>query len=225
MTTKIKRAGTDNAHVVIVLDASSSMNVCRDETIQGVNLFLKQQRESEIKTAVSLYTFNGTEVNCVANKVSASEVSDLSKVSYRPQGMTNLLDAVGKVINTINEQLSTAKKAERPSVEVCIVTDGEENMSRSFTAAQIRELKASCELKDWTFTFMGANIDAFAEGSKLGFNTQNTYQFNQQNITQSMSVMSGRTEAVKRARSLGLDTVAVYSQTELSDAERDELNK
>lgn len=225
MTFKAKRAGTKNAHVVIVLDASSSMISCWSETIQGVNLFLDKQKTSEIPTEVSLYTFNGFTTRCVLNKVPAEEAPKLTKENYSPNGMTNLLDAIGTVINTTNDQLNATKKEFRPSVEIMIVTDGEENRSRQFSVSQIREMKQACESKDWTFTFLGANIDAFQESAKLGFGVQNTYQYDTSSILNTMSVMTKRTDEVKLARSVGASASQVYAQTELTSADRDQLTK
>ena len=222
---KAKRSGKDSAHVVVVLDESSSMNSCKAETVAGVNAFLHKQRESAIPTQVSIVTFNGSEVKTQVDRADASSIAALTDASYRPSGMTNLFDAIGRTIHEINEQLAAVKKSERPHVEICIVTDGEENASQLYTQPRIVEMKQACEAKDWTFTFVGARIDAFVEGAKLGFTKTNTYQFTAENMASTMNTMAVRTEAVKLGRTRGLDTRAVYASAELTDAERAKLTQ
>jgi Mg-chelatase subunit ChlD len=225
MTIKIKRAGCKSAHVVMILDESSSMTSCWDETIAGANAFITKQQQSTVSTELTLVTFNGSTIKRVVSKTLAKEVKPLSKESYRPNGMTNLLDAIGVTIEEINAELVTLKREYRPSIEICILTDGEENMSKRYTVSALRELISQCEAKDWTFTFVGANIDAFAEGAKLGFGKQNTYQYDTSNMLATMSTMAARTESVKLARSAGMSTSAVYANTELTNKQRDDLTQ
>ena len=71
---KPKRAGKNKklSHIVFILDESSSMGSCYDSTIAGYNEYLKAQKEDAqrtgIETVVSLYKFNGWQVNCVFDR-------------------------------------------------------------------------------------------------------------------------------------------------------------
>jgi len=59
-----------------------------------------------------------------------------------------------------------------------ITTDGQENSSVEFKADQIRQMVNRQEAKyNWNFLFLGANIDSFAEGDKLGFATTSTANY------------------------------------------------
>ena len=50
-----------------------------------------------------------------------------------------------------------------------IITDGEENSSRKYSAEQIKEcIEHQKEKHGWEFVFFGANMDAVMEASKLG---------------------------------------------------------
>ena len=50
-----------------------------------------------------------------------------------------------------------------------IITDGEENSSRKYSAEQIKErIEHQKEKYGWEFVFFGANMDAVLEASKLG---------------------------------------------------------
>jgi hypothetical protein len=49
------------------------------------------------------------------------------------------------------------------------MTDGEENASHEFRRDQIKQLVEKREREDrWVFSFLGANVDAFAEAGSLG---------------------------------------------------------
>jgi hypothetical protein len=103
--------------------------------------------------------------------VPVATLADLTHETYQPHGWTALLDAVGTAIR----QLETY---DADAYIVLIVTDGAENHSREFTAAQIRELVTQKEATGtWTFVFLGANIDAWAVAQTLGMQRGNVAQF------------------------------------------------
>lgn len=215
-----KKAGTKTAHVVFVLDGSSSMIPHAAATIAGYNEFLETQKASEIPTKVSLYQFNGWEVKTIYEYVDVALIEKLTSATYRPSGNTNLYDAIGITMRKINERLEKTKKADRDSVTIAILTDGEENSSREFGLSDIKGLVKSSEEKNWSYFFLGANIDTFAVGSSLGFGVQNTISYDMHNVAGTMSVTSTALNRMKSARSLGMDTNAAYASAAFTDAER-----
>jgi hypothetical protein len=224
---KPKRAGKTKSHIVFLLDDSGSMQSCRDATISGFNEYLQAQKiDSEntgIETFVSLYKFNGSSVTGVINKMPISEVQPLTRENYNPMGGTNLLDALGGVMMTVNTQLKENKKAKRESVIVTVLTDGEENASRSFANSDIKQMVEKAEAKSWGFMFLGANIDAFAASSKLGFNSANTMQYDTANMGATISAASAMTSRMRSAYSLGATTsAALYDEVGFTDAERNQ---
>lgn len=223
---KPKRAGKNPklSHIIFVLDESSSMRSCWDSTISGYNEYLNGQRldaeRTGIETLVSLYKFNGTQVNCVFNRVDVKEVKSLDKTSYQPNGNTNLHDAFGGVMMQINNQLTTKKKNDRESVIITVLTDGEENSSRTFNASSIKGMVEKAEAKNWGFMFLGANIDAFHAGARLGFGTVNTLQYDTASMLNTIRSASDMTSRMKSAYSAGLDTSSTYAATTFTDVER-----
>jgi hypothetical protein len=223
---KPKRAGKNPklSHIVFVLDESSSMSSCWDQTISGYNEYLVAQKEDAkqtgIQTLVSLYKFNGSNVTCVFDRQDVNEVEPLNKTNYRPNGGTNLNDAIGGAMMKINALLAEKKKADRESVIIAILTDGEENSSRTFSSATIKAMVEKAEGKSWGFMFLGANIDAFHAGSNLGFNYNNTMQFTGANATETMRSASAMTARMKSAYASGLDTSSTYAATTFYDSER-----
>jgi len=223
---KPKRAGKNPtlSHIVFVLDESSSMSSCWDQTISGYNEYLVAQKEDAkqtgIHTFVSLYKFNSSDVVCVFDRQDVATVQPLSKATYHPNGGTNLNDAIGGAMMKINSILSEKKKADRESVIIAILTDGEENSSRTFSSTTIKAMVEKAEGKSWGFMFLGANIDAFRAGSNLGFNAQNTMQFTSANATETMRGASAMTARMKSAYASGMDTSSTYAATAFYDSER-----
>ena len=223
---KPKRAArnTNLSHVIFVLDESGSMSSCKEATISGYNEYLLTQKEDAkrtgIKTLVSLYKFNGYSVICSIDSKDIEEVQPLNNDTYWPSGGTNLYDAIGGVMMAVNSALTAKKKKDRESVIITVLTDGEENMSRTFSLSNIKPMIEMAESKNWGFMFLGANIDAFATGVSLGFKNENTLQFSTSNSSQTIRAASDMTARMKTAYASGLDTSSVYAATAFNDAER-----
>ena len=84
-------------------------------------------------------------------------VPSLSRDNYRPQGWTNLYDAIGETI--INTDKRIRELDHVPAVLFVIITDGEENSSRTHTLDSVKNLIKAREEDGWTFIYMGANQD------------------------------------------------------------------
>lgn len=220
---KLKKAGTSGVLIHIVLDESSSMGIVTQQTIDSFNSWLKEQQLNDGECYLTLSKFNGHSVNYIYHNKDIKAVEPLNRDTYRPSGSTNLLDAIGDNINKVNEELSRKKKkAERPGVIIVVLTDGEENTSNKFRKADIKGMVESAEGKDWTFLFMGANIDAFHEGSSMGFGSGNTVQYNTANMAGSMAALSSITTRTRTAYAKGFSGDALRSSATYTQAERDQ---
>lgn len=219
-----KKAGKNTSHVVFVLDDSASMQSCREATISGFNEFLENQKkdaeETGIKTFVSLYKFDGSNVNVVFERVSINEVEPLNERTYNPRGMTNLYDAIGGVMMKINLHLSERKKKKRDSIIVTILTDGHENASSTFNSADVKQMVEKAEGKNWGFMFLGANINAFDAGASLGFGAQNTMQYTTNNMGDTMRAASAMTSRLKSSYADGMNSTLAYASSTFTDQER-----
>jgi hypothetical protein len=216
------KAGTKTSHVVFILDASTSMLASVSATISGFNEYLAEQRrsaeETNIPTFVSLYTFDGQSVNCLFNRVSVGHVRDLNEETYRVGGMTNLYDAIGGVMMNVNNVLK--EQTERDSVIITLLTDGDENVSSTFTNADIKLMMSRSEEQNWGFQFLGANIDAFAVGSTMGFRPETTLQYTMGSITDTVRSASMATTRMKTAYAAGHNTADTYALNGFTAAER-----
>ena len=219
---KFKKAGKNGTLIAIVLDESGSMGICRDTTIIGFNEFVQGQKAAEATAGagyLTLVKFEGGKVNTVYQGRPLSEVPVLDTAGYTPAGGTNLLDAIGDTINSVNAVLASSKKKDRPGVIITIMTDGEENSSRRFNNEQIKAMVAAAEAADWTFTFLGANIDAFSVGSTFGMSASNSINYSTANMGATMASVSASTTRMRMAKSAGVSTAELYSTGLYPDAE------
>jgi Mg-chelatase subunit ChlD len=141
---------------VFLLDRSGSMESCWDDTIGGFNSFLSDQKATG--GTLTLIQFDH-EYQVTCERTNIDDIKPLTRETYKPRGSTALLDAIGRLIKDW-------KGASNPSV--VILTDGLENASHKFTKAHIKDLIEERTKDGWTFVYLGANQDAFAEAGSLG---------------------------------------------------------
>jgi hypothetical protein len=222
---KFKKAGTNGNLIAVVLDESGSMNVCRDTTIAGFNEFVQGQRDAANAGAgyLTLNKFEGGNIRTVFTDRPLSEVPKLDHAGFTPAGGTNLLDAIGHTIEQVNASLDKLKKKDRPGVIVLIMTDGEENCSRKYNNDMVKAMVAAAEKADWSFVFLGANIDAFSVGATFGMNALNSVNYSTANMTATMAATSTMTTNMRSAKLAGLDTHAVYASTSMSKEDRERI--
>ena len=142
--------------LIFLLDRSGSMETCRADTIGGFNAFVADQKTLGGK--LTLVQFDH-EINNVFENVPLGEVNPLTSDTFQPRGSTALMDAIGRTIKT-----HWSKKG----VVFIIQTDGEENSSHAYTKAHIKDLIEQKTKDGWTFMYLGANQDAFAEAGSMG---------------------------------------------------------
>lgn len=170
-----KKVNDNLTEIVCILDKSGSMDAVKEDARGGFNTFLKEQQELPGEARLSLVLFD-TDYNLLHDNTPIAEVQELTEMTYRPGGLTALLDAVGKTIHTVGERLFNTNEAERPGqVIVCIITDGEENSSVEYNKSQVKELIERQQAEySWKFIYLGANHDAFAEARGIGIRAVGT---------------------------------------------------
>ena len=139
------------------------------DTIGGFNAMLKEQAELEGEARVTTVLFDN-QYRLLHDRIDIRAVAPLTEKDYRVGGGTALLDAIGRTIKKIRAvQKQTAEEYRAEKVLFVIITDGEENSSRKYSAEQIKErIEHQKEKYGWEFVFFGANMDAITEAGKLG---------------------------------------------------------
>ncbi len=191
----------DKTAIMIVLDKSDSMNTARGATIEGFNTFLDEQKKDPRPATLSLVQFDTTYSIGYIDKP-LPEVERLTLDTYRPSGMTALIDAVGRGVSELGERLRQLPEDQRPDkVIFVIITDGQENASKEYTFGQVQAMiKEQTEKYFWNFVFMGANIDAYKAGGHLGIQPQNIAQYSTAKDSDVKSAYSGLSKGVLRSR-------------------------
>ena len=159
----------DMTELVFILDKSGSMGGLESDTIGGFNEMLKKQQDAPGECRITTALFDNN-YSLLHDRVDIRGVSPITAEEYQAGGATALLDAIGKTIEKIgNVQKSTAQEYRAGKVMLVIITDGQENASREYSARQIKSLITRQKDKyGWEFIFLGANIDAVETAGRYG---------------------------------------------------------
>ena len=157
---------SDLTLIAALLDRSGSMANCKKATESGFDELIAAHRAQPGKAVVTLAMFDD-QYDDVYSNVPIAEISGLSLV---PRNRTAMLDAVGRFVTDIGEQLAGQDEANRPGTVICLImTDGYENASEEWTWDGVKALiTKQREQFDWSFVFIGANIDAVEVGGRMG---------------------------------------------------------
>jgi uncharacterized protein YegL len=169
---------SDLTYIAYILDRSGSMQPLAGDAIGGFNAFLSSQQAQPGRAHFTLVLFDHEYLVPVTH-MDIAQVSPLDSQSYVPRGQTALLDAIGRTIDEVGQQLAATPEEQRPSkVIVAIFTDGLENASRRYTHAQISAMiRRQQEVYSWEFLFLAANQDAVASAAKLSIPAANAMNF------------------------------------------------
>lgn len=154
--------------IICILDRSGSMNSMLTETIEGFNTFISEQQKVKGKARVTLVQF-AHDYEVMYSGVKLKNVPLLDTNTFKPCGMTALLDAIGKTLTEQKARIETEKWADK--VIVVILTDGHENSSQEFDSTTVKKLTQDAQNGNWSFIYLGANQDAIVVAQKFGIDT------------------------------------------------------
>lgn len=171
---------------LIILDESGSMESIKQATISGFNEVVQtvkgvEQQFPEQEHFISLVTFNGLGIKTLLFNEPAKKLKQIDGDKYQPDSMTPLFDAMGLSLlkmKGVTESLSDY------NVLVTILTDGMENASREFSGEAVKKLVDELSLKNWTFTYIGANHDVVDFALKISITNTMSYQANDADMKQ-----------------------------------------
>ena len=152
-------------HLTLLLDRSGSMNKIRQDTIGGVNQLIADQQAQPGSCKFTMITFDSQGYDYVHMATDIHNVRPLTEADFVPRGGTPLYDSIDRAITELDVRVGAIKV---PEVQLfAIFTDGEDTCSdkdRSDVFVKIEEHQA----KGWTFTYLGANQDAYSVSAGLG---------------------------------------------------------
>ena len=155
--------------LVFILDKSGSMAGLERDTIGGFNAMLDKQKAQAGECRITTVLFDHR-YELLHGRTDIRAVRPITAKEYHVGGSTALLDAVGKTIHKIaTAQKNTAEPFRAEKVLFVIITDGEENASHKYSAAEIKEkIQRQKSRYGWEFIFLGANIDAVETAVRFG---------------------------------------------------------
>lgn len=164
---------TGKIEIVALLDRSGSMSALRESTISAFGEFIAEQAKLPGECDVTLVQFDSDAVDTVYE---ARAAKDVPVLVLEPRGCTPLLDAMGATIESVGKRLAALPEEARPEhVLFLVMTDGYENASRVYKKDQIKAMVEEQTNKwKWTFTFLGAGIDAFVGAGSVGIPLANS---------------------------------------------------
>jgi uncharacterized protein YegL len=211
-----------NTEIVFVIDKSGSMSHLAGDTIGGFNGFIESQKAIDGKATLTTVLFD-TSWRILHDGVDLREVKPMTNSDYVAGGGTAMLDAIGEIINRVqdrHDELGTEKPEE---VLFVITTDGEENSSRTFKKSQIEKMiKHQTNGHGWKFMFLGANMDAVKEAESIGINSNYAtgYSYTSKGVNDVYTTMSCVTSSLRGVNGdTGIfGTIAVDDAFNLSNA-------
>ncbi len=155
--------------LVFILDKSGSMGGLERDTIGGYNSMLEKQKAVQGECHITTVLFDNN-YELLHDRIDIKAVSAITEKEYAVGGSTALLDAIGRTIHKIgNAQKHTAEDYRAEKVMLIIITDGEENSSREYSAEKIKaQIERQKTKYGWEFVFLGANIDAAETAGRFG---------------------------------------------------------
>lgn len=172
----------------LIVDKSGSMSDCIENTLNGFNEQVNRIQKMELEfpdedISIGLSTFND-EVKHHYFQSPPLKVQKLTTETYRPGGNTALLDAIGVTVKRIEKEIALAnKKGIDATAVVVIITDGYENASTLFNLATIRSTISKLEESGkWTFSFIGATLDAVDIAEQMSIKKENSFSFKKSNM-------------------------------------------
>ena len=178
-TIKIAKPVAKKTHVAVILDRSGSMATIKPDIIGGFNTFLADQQKAKNNVTLTLVQFDGVNpYEVVHNMAPIKRVAALNNESYTPRGGTPLLDAIGKGIENLEAQIGFMKPGDRPeNVVMVIITDGQENESRTFRKEQIEGMIKTKQDAGWQFVFLSCDLNAIGEAATIGLAKSHTMAY------------------------------------------------
>lgn len=160
----------ERTHIVYILDRSGSMLSIKAATIEAFNEFISGQKSVEGEVTFTLVQFDD-KYEVVFDGIPLEEVPPLNDTTFKPRGMTALLDAQGRTINSTLQGIKLMPAHQRPTKVICVTqTDGHENSSKEFSEFHIKKMVETAENEyKWEMIFLGASNDAMRVAVDYGY--------------------------------------------------------
>lgn len=162
------------ADITIVIDRSSSMMPMKKAVVDSINQQIGKMKENPGNNYYTLIQFDDPDSAKGSSEVfpktvfehkSERDLNPLKMDDYKPRGTTALVDAICKTMRQVSSRVE-GKSHVKPII--IIITDGQENSSKEFSSAKMKEMIARRMESGWDFQFLAANQDAWTVAGDYG---------------------------------------------------------
>lgn len=209
-----------------VVDQSGSMSGSEGPTIEGfnsqINTIKNLQKEYPDNEYVVSVTYFEDQVMDIIQFAKIDEVQLLSRDNYVPGGLTALLDGVGKSIHAVKTRYESEIREDLATVVMVILTDGGENASQFFELKQLAGMiKELDESGKWTFSFLGADLDAVRASANFNIRKENIISFSKRKFSKMMDQTNESIIKYEKRKASGLYQSDLFDHIDKKD-QRDE---
>lgn len=164
--------------LVFILDRSGSMSGLEQDTIGGYNSLIEKQKAAEGRAVITTVLFDD-QYEVLHDRMDLDFLGPLTSDDYYVRGMTALLDAIGRTIQTTISHRRKMPKEKQPAKTIFVITtDGAENASYEYSAKRIKQMiEHQTNKYGWEFLFLGANIDAVQTAADIGIGRDRAAQY------------------------------------------------
>jgi uncharacterized protein YegL len=209
----------------LIMDASGSMSGVQVETLNALNSQIESIRKTaaknpEQKIYVSLTLFD-TGVKELITNSAPNCIQLLTRSQYVPNGGTALLDAIGSRIAKLEEVVTS-----EDDVVMVILTDGEENASQFYNYAQIaNKIKTLTDKGNWSFSFLGADIDGWSIAQNLNIRQEEVRSFSKDQMCCSMDDVANTFDNYMFKKTMGFRSNNLFGGDENDNISIPPINK
>jgi hypothetical protein len=209
-----------------VVDQSGSMSGSEGSTIEGfnsqINTIKNLQKEYPQNEYVVSVTYFEDEVMDIIKFAKIDEIQLLTRDTYKPGGLTALLDGVGQSIQAIKERYEREIREDMATVVMVILTDGGENASQFFHITQLAGMiKELDETGKWTFSFLGADLDAVQASANFNIRKENIISFSKRKFSKMMDQTNESIIQYEKRKAAGKTSSSFFDQIEDKDQRED----
>ena len=208
-------------HIAFILDMSGSMAAVESATREGAVGYFRILKTDTPDARVNLTIFDTVVEHWITDQAASEMKVKTTLAKWQPRGGTALYDAVGETVKALAEKVGKDDKA-----IVTVMTDGQENSSVKWDRKKLNKLvNRLTKQGNWTFVYMGANVDAWDESGKLGFAKGNTMAYSSSPGSTRAAMHSHTHATVALAHSGLTSTSGIYKDADLDQDVRDEDDK
>lgn len=193
-------------HIVLVLDASGSMQGRKDQLIKvadnQIAYLAQRSKELDQETRVTVYSFSDwNRIECLVYDKDVLRMPSIAGI-YQTYDMTALVDAT---LLALNDLATTPEKYGEHAFLIYVLTDGQENDSHSSSSELSRKI---ANLPDnWTVAAFVPDQSGVFEAKKFGFPKENIAIWDAtsaKGVTEAGERIKQTTEAFMQNRTRGI---------------------